>query len=111
MQPRRSVIVRLKSAEKTPRMQFDFSGGTAVVTGGMRGIGCAIANQLLDFGADVHIFDCDVNAGQPHPFTVHAVDVRDSKSVQQAARNLPESAALLVNNAGITRDRTILNMN
>ena len=103
-------MVRLKSAEKKARMQFDFSGRTAVVTGGMRGIGRAIADQLQEFGAEVHVFDCGVSAGQPPPFTVHAVDVRDSKSVQQAVRDLTKAAALLVNNAGITRDRTILNM-
>ncbi len=38
-------------------MRIDFSGKTAVVTGGASGIGEAIANALRDAGARVHVFD------------------------------------------------------
>lgn len=91
-------------------MQFDFCGRTAIVTGGMRGIGRAIVNALVHAGAQTHVFDCDLSVARADSFTVHAVDVRDSKRVHEAVRGLPQVADLLVNNAGITRDRTILNM-
>jgi len=91
-------------------MQLDFSGRTAIVTGGMRGIGRAIVNELVRRGAQVDVFDCDLSIGQADSFTVHAVDVSDSKAVKDAVDHLPKSADLLVNNAGITRDRSIINM-
>jgi len=91
-------------------MQLDFSGRTAIVTGGMRGIGRAIVNELVRGGAQVDVFDCAPGTGQADSFTVHAVDVRDSKAVKEAVDHLPKPADLLVNNAGITRDRSIVNM-
>ncbi len=91
-------------------MERDFSGRTAIVTGGMRGIGRAIVNGLVQGGAQVHVFDRDVSAGQSDCFAVHAVDVSDSKAVTEAVARLPKPADLLVNNAGITRDHSIVNM-
>jgi 3-oxoacyl-[acyl-carrier protein] reductase len=91
-------------------MRLDFSGKTAIVTGGMRGIGRAIVNALVQGGAQVHVFDRDVAAGQSDSFTVHALDVADSQAVKEAVARLPKPAELLVNNAGITRDRSIVNM-
>jgi len=91
-------------------MEWDFSDRTAVVTGGMRSIGREIASALVRAGARVHVFDRDVSAGGSDCFTVHAVDISDSKAVAEAVSRLPQSADLLVNNAGITRDRSIVNM-
>src|SRR5258708_4173323 len=39
--------------------QLDFKGKTAVVTGGMQGIGAAIVKQLESSGAKVAIWDLD----------------------------------------------------
>jgi len=91
-------------------MQWDFSGRTAIVTGGMRGIGRAIVNELVRGGARVHVFDCDLGTGPADSFAAHGVDVSDSKAVKEAMDHLPKPADLLVNNAGITRDRSIINM-
>jgi len=89
---------------------LDFSGKTAIVTGGMRGIGREIVNELVKAGAQVHVFDKDVSAGQSESFTVHNLNIADSQAVTKAVADLPRPADLLVNNAGITRDRSIANM-
>jgi acetoacetyl-CoA reductase/3-oxoacyl-[acyl-carrier protein] reductase len=80
-----------------------------VVTGGAQGIGRAIATRLADAGAHVHVFD---RAGvAPDPlFGMHEVDVTDAPAIAAAIAALPEPPVLLVNNAGITRDRTIAKM-
>lgn len=89
---------------------WNFDGRTAVVTGGLQGLGRAIAETLVAGGAEVHVFDVgdaqDVRTG----FTTHRVDISDADAVIQAVQALPRPPLLLVNNAGITRDRTIAKM-
>ena len=91
--------------------RFDFRAHRAIVTGGCRGIGRAIADGLGEAGAKVYALD----VGEPeHPQTfVHefiCVDIADSKSVNAIIAELPDPPTLLVNNAGITRDRSIAKM-
>ncbi len=76
-------------------------GKVAVVTGGLRGIGQAIADKLASSGAKVVV--CDKNPGKSKHYFVQC-DVSNSADVQ----NLVESAVkkykkidILVNNAGI----------
>ena len=83
---------------------------TAIVTGGGRGIGRAIAAALAEAGAAVHLFDIEAPANLPAGMTAHRVDVADADSVAAALAALPDAPAFLVNNAGITRDRTIAKM-
>jgi 2-dehydro-3-deoxy-L-rhamnonate dehydrogenase (NAD+) len=71
---------------------LDFSGRSAVVTGGAQGIGAAIVKRLEASGARVTVWDLD---GQPR------VDVSDPSSIQEALRGA-ERVDVLVNNAGIS---------
>ncbi len=75
--------------------QLDFAGRTAVVTGGMQGIGAAIVKRLESSGARVRIWDLD---GSPK------VDVSDPASIDKAVKSTMADLGridVLVNNAGI----------
>jgi 3-oxoacyl-[acyl-carrier protein] reductase len=78
---------------------YDFAGRTAIVTGGARGIGRAIAHQLALSGADVWIWDIEpVDLEGTRSLSV---DVTKRDSVMQALATMGESAIdILVNNAG-----------
>ncbi len=92
--------------------QIDLQGRHAIVTGGARGIGYAIAQRLLQSGAECTLWDMDAAAlgraaqalrtdGTVHTLTV---DVTDAGTVQAAAAEslrLMGAIDILVNNAGI----------
>jgi 3-oxoacyl-[acyl-carrier protein] reductase len=95
------------AADGTARTRFD--GRAAIITGGARGIGRGMAERLARLGAEVHVFDREAGpAGEGLRF--HAVDITDSASVAAAVAALPRPPLLLVNNAGITRDRSLVKM-
>ena len=89
---------------------WDFSGRAAVVTGGARGIGRSIAGALSEAGADVHVFDRVPGDGGTGSLTFHVVDITDAAALEALVASLPQRPTLLVNNAGITRDKTLLKM-
>ena len=75
----------------------------AIVTGGARGIGAAIARRLKDDGAAVAILD--VEEGGAADLALHA-DVRSAESVEQAVERVARELGppgILVNNAGVSR--------
>ena len=90
---------------------LNLEGRIAVVTGGARGIGLAITRALIAHGVRVHVFDVASGAGDDAAaYTFHRVDITDSAAVAEAVSKLPPDVSLLVNNAGITRDRSAVNM-
>jgi len=91
--------------------RFNFRNHRAIVTGGSRGIGRAIAHALGDAGAQVSVFDVDEPEDlESFQHRLVRIDIADSNAVRAAMVELPEAPSLLVNNAGITRDRSIAKM-
>lgn len=98
------------------------NGKVALVTGGGRGIGLAVALALAEQGADIALFD--VNEGdlesasalirekRVRAFGVK-VDITDSTAVASAVESVTTelgSPDIIVNNAGITRDNLLMRM-
>jgi len=101
----------------------ELRGQIAVVTGGTRGIGRAVAERLAGSGADVAVLATRPDAAETaagdlakahgvRAFGV-GVDVADETSVNAAFERVLETFGridVLVNNAGITRDGLVLRM-
>ncbi len=98
-------------------------GKVALVTGGARGIGRAIALKLAGRGADIAILDAgraelsEQTAGEIRALGVRALaiqcDITDYEQVVRAVSQVREQLGgvdILVNNAGITRDKLALRM-
>ncbi len=82
-------------------------GKRALVTGGSRGIGMAIAKELRNAGADVVISGTNVEALKKTADTLgatyFAADLGNKEHVEGLAKEVGD-VDILVNNAGITRD-------
>lgn len=102
---------------------MDFTGKTAVVTGGSRGIGRAICLELAKGGANVVLNYAGNDAAAEETraacekLGVQAVAVKGDVADAQAVKTLIDAATerfgridILVNNAGITRDNIIMRM-
>jgi 3-oxoacyl-[acyl-carrier protein] reductase len=89
-------------------------GKTALVTGGSRGIGKAIAGELAEAGATVVIgYQSAAEEAEAVASDIGGRAVQADVSDPDEARRLVEEAGdvdLLVNNAGITRDGLLMRM-
>ena len=99
------------------------SGKTAVITGGGRGIGYAIAKLFGENGARVMLWDIDEELGNSAVKELQAdgiqadfqpVNVADMAAVTKATEMAMQHLGridILINNAGITRDARLVKMN
>ncbi|NKE37341.1 beta-ketoacyl-ACP reductase [Natronococcus sp. JC468] len=109
--------------ERPPRQPL--AGRTCLVTGASRGIGRGIARELGRYGATVvvnyrsseerahevadAITEADT-AGTGHPVRADVTDRSEIEAMREAVADSLGSIDVLVNNAGITADRTFANM-
>ena len=93
------------------KIQFDFKGRTAIVTGGAQGFGFDITKRFLKSGAKVIIWDNDIKAidsavkdiNNPN-LNSNVVDVSNYEEVEKNVKEIVKNSNIdiLINNAGIT---------
>ncbi|MFI6661710.1 3-oxoacyl-ACP reductase [Streptomyces sp. NPDC050523] len=92
------------------------AGRSALVTGGARGIGEAVAATLARDGARVVVLDVPQaeqdarRVAEQLGGTALALDITAADAGERIAAALPGGLDVLVHNAGITRDRRLVNM-
>ena len=95
---------------------------TALVTGGNRGIGLAIARQLAELGNAVILASRDLNAGESAADSLRRLsldvaavhlDLSDPATIDATINHLnkaPRRVDILVNNAGVLQEKPLLEL-
>ncbi|MFE9111827.1 3-oxoacyl-ACP reductase [Streptomyces collinus] len=111
-------VIEVGAPQETapPDADRPLTGRTALVTGAARGIGEAVAETLARDGARVVVLDVP-QAGQDARRvaerlggTALLLDMTSADAGARIAEALPDGLDLLIHNAGITRDRRLVNM-
>lgn len=90
-------------------MSGGFEGLVAIVTGGASGIGAAICRRLSELGAQVAVFDLNIESVPEHMFARN-VNIGDAAAVRAAISDVAERFGridVVVNNAGAGAQGTI----
>jgi 3-oxoacyl-[acyl-carrier protein] reductase len=111
-------VVQVASGDVTAPADWDrpLAGRTALVTGAARGIGEAVAETLARDGAHVVVLDIPAAEEDARRVagrlggTALALDVTAADAGERIAAALPDGLDVLIHNAGITRDRRLVNM-
>ncbi|MEV6667002.1 3-oxoacyl-ACP reductase [Streptomyces nigra] len=111
-------VVEVGAREVTPPDDpaRPLAGRTALVTGAARGIGEAVAETLARDGARVVVLDVPQAGDDARRVadrlggTSLALDITAPDAGERIAAALPDGLDVLVHNAGITRDRRLVNM-
>ncbi|MFF0593314.1 3-oxoacyl-ACP reductase [Streptomyces antibioticus] len=106
------------AAEGLPWVAGDrpLAGRTALVTGGARGIGEAVAETLARDGATVVVLDVPQAEADARRVAERlggralTLDITAADAGERIAAELPDGLDVLIHNAGITRDRRLANM-
>lgn len=110
------VIEAARAEESAVDWERPLAGRTALVTGGARGIGEAVAETLARDGARVVVLDVPQaeqdarRVAERLGGTALALDITAADAGERIAAALPDGLDVLVHNAGITRDRRLVNM-
>ena len=102
---------------------MDFKNKSAVITGGSRGIGLAIAKKLAEGGANIAVLyvgdesegaaakaELEQYGTKVEQYFCDVSDFEKSKAVSEQVIEEFGKVDILINNAGITRDKLVLNM-
>ncbi len=92
------------------------SGRRALITGAARGIGASIAETLARDGAEVVLLDVPQAKADLEALAARlggqslALDICSESAALELIEGLPNGVDIVVHNAGITRDKTLVNM-
>jgi 3-oxoacyl-[acyl-carrier protein] reductase len=111
-------VVEVGAGTATPPDDWDrpLTGRTALVTGAARGIGAAVAETLARDGAHVVVLDVPRAEEDARKIaerlagTALALDITAADAGERIAAALPDGLDVLIHNAGVTRDRRLVNM-
>ncbi|MDN0193553.1 3-oxoacyl-ACP reductase [Streptomyces sp. S.PNR 29] len=110
------IHVDARETEAPADRERPLAGRTALVTGAARGIGEAVAETLARDGARIVVLDVPQAEQQARRVaerlggTALALDITAADAGTRIAAALPDGLDVLIHNAGITRDRRLVNM-